>query len=63
MLIDLKQSGSLSARQTCVLAFWASKAGACGQVGKLAFPPDKEHTGGYSRHFDSIAGTRIDTLP
>ena len=41
MLVDLKLMNSLSARQTCVLAFRASKAGAKGIVGQLGMRPDQ----------------------
>eukprot|EP00969_Alexandrium_andersonii_P173111 7652157-Alexandrium_andersonii.AAC.1 len=30
MLVSLKQSGVISAKQCCVLAFWAHRAGASG---------------------------------
>eukprot|EP00969_Alexandrium_andersonii_P010227 445846-Alexandrium_andersonii.AAC.2 len=30
MLTDMKQRGTISAKQCCILAFWASKAGARG---------------------------------
>ena len=40
MLAQLKQSGVLSAKQTCVLAFWAAKAGAGDHVKKLGFRPN-----------------------
>ncbi len=60
MLIGLKHSGVLSAKQVCLLSFWASKAGACGQVAELKFRPDDPSTGHYSRHFDLAAGTRLD---
>ena len=38
-----------------MLAFWASKAGTCGHVGKLAFAPNKQ-TGHYSWHFGVVCG-------
>ena len=55
MLVELKLRNALSARQCCVLAFWASQAGAKGLVEKLAKPPDKA-SGAYSRHFDTVVG-------
>eukprot|EP00969_Alexandrium_andersonii_P115588 5111223-Alexandrium_andersonii.AAC.1 len=30
MLVNLKQAGVLSAKQSCILAFWAHRAGASG---------------------------------
>eukprot|EP00969_Alexandrium_andersonii_P241147 10646607-Alexandrium_andersonii.AAC.1 len=63
MLVNLKQSGVLSAKQSCILAFWAHRAGASG-VKDLAHRPGLSHTGHYSRHFDSVCGTRTkDALP
>ena len=53
MLIHLKGKGTLSAKQTCVLAFWASRAGAQGQAGSLALAPDKQ-SGKYSSKYDSV---------
>ena len=54
-IIELKQRGTLSAKQACVLAFWAHKAGAIGIVAKLAYSPDKQ-SGRFSRHFDAVVG-------
>ena len=49
-LVFLKRSGTLSAKQTCVLAFWAAAAGVKGLVESLAVPPDGDH---FSRTFDN----------
>ena len=38
-LVDLKLTGYLSARQTCLLAWWASKAGVGGMVKKSVHHP------------------------
>ena len=59
-LISLKLNGSLSARQACILAFFAFKAGAIGPVQQLAMKPDCQ-TGKYSQRFDKVAGTKPDT--
>ena len=56
MLISLKLKSTISARDACVLAFWASKAGAAGPVHKLALRPDAQ-TGKYSKKFDDVVGT------
>ena len=32
LLLRLKQMGKLSAKEVCVVAWWASRAGACGPV-------------------------------
>lgn len=50
-LVELKLKGVLSARQTCLLAYYASLAGAVGQVSSLAAHPEKQ-SGEYSRVFD-----------
>ena len=55
MLVDLKLLNVLSARQTCVLAFWASRAGATGFAADLALRPDQQ-SGSYCRHFDKVVG-------
>ena len=54
-LIDLKQTTRLSAKQTCILAFWASKAGAGGDVSKLAMAPNCQ-SGKFSHRFDQVIG-------
>ena len=59
MIVDLKLRNVLSARQACVLAFWAYKAGAQGDVEKLALHPACQ-SGKYSRKFDVVAGTQVD---
>lgn len=52
-LVEFKLRGLLSARQTCVLAFWASRAGAVGPASEIALRPEKS-SGEYSRHFDKV---------
>ena len=61
MLISLKQNSVISAKNCCILAYWASKAGAVGLCNKLAYRPDDPSTGHYSRHFDDVVGTRLDS--
>ena len=53
-LVLLKLSGVLSAKQACVLAFWAHKSGATGGVKDLALAPDTQ-SGKFSRRFDRPA--------
>ena len=48
-IIFLKQSGTLSAKQACGLAFWAKAAGLKGIIETFAVPPDGDH---FSRTFD-----------
>ena len=54
-LIFLKHTHVLSAVQASLLAFWSSKAGACGFASNLAYPPEQQ-SGKYSRHWDSALG-------
>ena len=56
LLLQLKLTGALSARQTCVLAFWATKAGATGPSSTLALRPDAA-SGKFSKRSDDAVGT------
>lgn len=58
-ILALKMSGKLSATDACVLAYWASKAGAQGPVAKLAKAPGDEQHGHYSRKFDAATGVDV----
>ena len=55
-LMFLKGSGTLSAKQASLLAYWSDRAGACG-VGHLAYPPNRQ-TGKYSQHWDAALQTQ-----
>lgn len=55
MLISMRLNGRLSAREACVLAHWAYRAGAVGEVKVLAFKPGGA-SGNYQRHFDMAVG-------
>ena len=55
MIIDLKRSHHISAKQACVLAWWASRVGGCGLVASLACHPTTQ-SGHFSRHFDRVTG-------
>ena len=58
-LVSLKDSGRVSAKTTCVLAFWASRAGARGDgLASLGLRPDQK-SGKYSEHFDKWSGVDI----
>ena len=61
MIVSLKFAGVISAKQACVLAYWASKAGSSGHVSKLAMRPDQA-SGEYSRHFDTWTLSGTDSL-
>ena len=60
MITTLKFEGVLGAHQACVLSYWASLAGAVGEVGTLSKAPGDPNTGHYSRHFDSVLGISTD---
>ena len=51
-LVELKDQGQLTAKQACLIAFWARRAGAAGEL-DIAYPPGRQ-TGQYSRHFDTM---------
>jgi hypothetical protein len=53
-LIRLRITGVLSAKQTCILAWWAKRAGAIGPVGEFGAPPDLPSTGHYQRRIDAF---------
>ncbi len=55
MLIDLKTKGRLSARDVCVLSFYAKHAGLQGPACDFAFRPSAP-TGHFQRHLDSSLG-------
>lgn len=56
MLFDLKVKGRLSARDVCVLSFYASLAGLVGPACDFGFRPSAP-TGHFQRHLDTIVGT------
>ena len=53
MLCDLNESGKLSTMNMCLLAFYANKAGAIGEVGAIGMAPGKR-SGAYQRHIDQL---------
>ena len=58
MIIDLKRSNCISAKQACILAHWAcewARSGAGGLVESLAKHPETQ-SGHFSRHFDKVTG-------
>lgn len=52
-LLHLWHSKLLSSQHICLLAHWASRAGATGFAGKLAYPPGRQ-SGQYSRHLKDV---------
>ena len=55
MIIDLKRCHQISAKQACLLAWWASRVGGSGLVASLACHPTTQ-SGHFSRHFDRVTG-------
>ena len=56
LLVDAKMSGRpISAKLCCLIAHWATQAGAVGEVTKLAVPPGQQ-SGKYSGKFDKVIG-------
>ena len=58
MIIDLKRSNCISAKQACILAHWAcewARSGAGGLVESLAQHPLTQ-SWHFSRHFDRVTG-------
>ena len=54
-VVSLKQSNKISAKQACLLAFWASRSGAGGDIRSFALPPGCQ-SGKYSAKFDRCLG-------
>ena len=52
-LLALKHEGHLSARQCCVIAFWACKSGAVGPANTFALHPGAQ-SGHYQRNIDKV---------
>lgn len=61
-VVALKNDGTISAKTACVIAFWATKSGSLGQIGSLAFAPNKASSGAYSKHFDRVVAPANDSL-
>ena len=57
LLTDLKISGKMSATNCCLIAYWASRAGAIGIAQDLGKAPGAP-SGHYSAHFDKFIGHR-----
>ena len=52
----LKHNGKLSAKDVCIIGWWAAQAGAVGPVRALAKALGDPSSGHYSMHFDSVCG-------
>ena len=56
LLVDLKRTRApMTAKAACLIAWWASRAGAVGPVGALGMKPTAQ-TGKFSSHFDRVTG-------
>ena len=60
IVLSLKMQGKVSAKSACLLAFFCTKAGACGDIKRLSRPPDKK-SGSYSEQFDNVVGFGLDS--
>ena len=58
LVLDLLFLGKVSAREACLLCYWAHLSGAPDKVGKLGFPPNKA-SGAYQRHLDCVLQTKM----
>lgn len=58
MIIDMKHRGTISAKDACILSYWAAKSGVEGAVAQLAMRPGNPSTGNYSKHFDRVVNAR-----
>ena len=60
--VDLKRTGTISAKQACTWAFWATKAGAKGPIEELAESPEGSPTKAesrFSKKFDRVTGDDV----
>ena len=53
LLVQYKDKGYMRAKQACILAYWATRAGAIGDAKLLAYPPGRQ-SGKYSTHYDTV---------
>ncbi|CAK0827746.1 unnamed protein product [Prorocentrum cordatum] len=58
-IVQLKNEKVLSAKQACLLAHWATKAGVVGFVNELAMEPtENRQSGHWTRHWDTVMRSR-----
>lgn len=62
LLVELKLTGVLTAKQCCIIAFWATKAGARGDANRLSVKPSAQ-SGKFSHRFDAVVGKLPDECP
>ena len=56
----MNHEGRLTAKDTCTIAYWASKAGAAGPVSDIAYRPDAS-SGHFQRHLDTVGGLKANS--
>ena len=61
LLVSQLLAGKMSAKTVCSIAYWASRAGARGDIEKLSHRPDAP-SGHFQRHLDSVLGTKVSEL-
>ena len=59
MICDMKAKGNLTAKDACIMSWWACKSGVGGLVAELAMAPGKS-SGNYAKHFDRVLGAGVD---
>ena len=59
LLLELKHKGKLSAKDVCVLCYWAARAGARGPAKRMSYPPNSQ-SGKFQPHLDRILGIARD---
>ena len=57
-VLDLLYKGKISAKDACLVFYWAHLSGAPDRVGQLGFPPNKP-SGHYQRHLDCVLQTKM----
>ena len=58
LVLDLVYVGKLSAKDACLLCYWAHRAGATERVGRIGFHPGAQ-SGQYQRHLDTVLETKM----
>ena len=59
MICAMKAKGNLTAKDACIMSWWACKSGVGGLVAELAMAPGKS-SGNYAKHFDRVLGAGVD---
>ena len=59
MICEMKAKGNLTAKDACIMSWWACKSGVGGLVAQLAMAPGKS-SGNYAKHFDRVLGAGVE---